>query len=50
MILDILRASSTMTYALNSGAEAIIPCQEIDEARELAGPPPANRRRDNSVH
>ncbi|MEQ8851470.1 2-phosphosulfolactate phosphatase [Gimesia sp.] len=36
VILDILRASSTMTYALNSGAEAIIPCQEIDEARELA--------------
>ncbi|WP_145107272.1 2-phosphosulfolactate phosphatase [Gimesia panareensis] len=36
VILDILRASSTMTYALNSGAEAIIPCQEIDEARALA--------------
>ncbi len=37
VILDILRASSTITTALYSGAAAVIPCQEIDEAQELAG-------------
>lgn len=36
MILDILRASSTMTCALNSGAETVIPCEEVEEARQLA--------------
>lgn len=37
MILDILRASSTITTALSSGAAAVIPCQEIEEAQQLAG-------------
>ena len=37
MILDILRASSTITTALHSGASAVIPCQEIEEAQEIAG-------------
>tara|TARA_R110002111_G_scaffold261984_1_gene336602 strand:- start:76929 stop:77690 length:762 start_codon:yes stop_codon:yes gene_type:complete len=36
VILDILRASSTITYALNSGATAVIPCEEIEEAQEIA--------------
>ena len=36
MILDILRASSTITTALHSGASAVIPCQEIEEAQEIA--------------
>lgn len=36
VILDILRASSTITYALNSGAKAIIPCEEVEEARQIA--------------
>ncbi|QDU14428.1 putative 2-phosphosulfolactate phosphatase [Gimesia maris] len=37
VILDILRASSTITTALHSGASAVIPCQEIEEAQEIAG-------------
>lgn len=37
MILDILRASSTITTALHFGASAVIPCQEIEEAQEIAG-------------
>ncbi|WP_417378714.1 2-phosphosulfolactate phosphatase [Gimesia sp.] len=37
VILDILRASSTITTALSSGAAAVIPCQEIEEAQQLAG-------------
>lgn len=37
MILDILRASSTITTALHAGAAAVIPCQEIEEAQEIAG-------------
>ncbi len=36
VILDILRASSTMTYALNSGARAVIPCETVEEARQIA--------------
>jgi len=36
VILDILRASSTITYALNSGAKAIIPCEAVEEAHQIA--------------
>ena len=36
VILDILRASSTISYALNSGATAVIPCEEIEEAQQVA--------------
>ncbi|MCA9015210.1 MAG: 2-phosphosulfolactate phosphatase, partial [Planctomycetaceae bacterium] len=36
VILDILRASSTITYALNAGATSVIPCEEIEEAQQLA--------------
>lgn len=36
MILDILRASSTISYALNSGATSVIPCEEIEEAQQIA--------------
>lgn len=36
VILDILRASSTITYALNAGAKAVIPCEEIQEAQQIA--------------
>lgn len=37
VILDILRASSTISYALHSGATAVIPCEEIEEAQQIAG-------------
>jgi len=36
VVLDVLRATSVMIHALNSGASAIFPCLEIDEARALA--------------
>ncbi len=35
VILDILRASTTMTTALDSGAKTIYPCAAIEEARQL---------------
>ncbi|QDU09366.1 2-phosphosulfolactate phosphatase [Gimesia aquarii] len=36
VILDILRASSTIAYALNSGAKSVVPCQEVEEAHLVA--------------
>jgi 2-phosphosulfolactate phosphatase len=36
IIVDVLRATSTMTQALASGYRRVICCAEIDEARELA--------------
>ena len=36
VVVDVLRATSVMVQALASGAEAVIPCLEIDEARTLA--------------
>ena len=36
VILDILRASTTITHALAHGAKAVIPAGEVDEARRIA--------------
>lgn len=36
VILDILRASSTIAYALNSGAKSVVPCEEVEEAHLVA--------------
>lgn len=36
MILDILRASSTITYAIDSGAKAVVPCETVEEAHQIA--------------
>ena len=36
VIIDVLRASTTIVHALQSGAKEIIPCEEIDEARAVA--------------
>ena len=36
VVIDVLRASTTIIYALQAGANAVIPCQEIDEARRIA--------------
>lgn len=43
--IDVLRASTTIATALAAGAECVIPCLEIDEARRRAGqlPPDAVR-------
>ena len=36
IVVDVLRATSTMTQALAAGYDRILCCAEIDEARELA--------------
>jgi 2-phosphosulfolactate phosphatase len=36
IVVDVLRATSTMTQALASGYRRVLCCAEIDEARELA--------------
>ena len=36
IVVDVLRASTTITTALDSGAEKVIPCLTVEEARELA--------------
>ncbi len=36
VVVDVLRATTVMVYALAAGCEAIIPCGEIDEARKIA--------------
>lgn len=36
VVIDVLRATTTMVHALVAGCTRIYPCAEIDEARELA--------------
>jgi 2-phosphosulfolactate phosphatase len=36
VVIDVLRAATTIIYALRAGAKAVIPCREIDEARRIA--------------
>ncbi|MCH8828960.1 MAG: 2-phosphosulfolactate phosphatase [Planctomycetes bacterium] len=36
VVIDVLRASTTICHALAAGAKAVIPCAEIEEARQLA--------------
>ncbi len=36
VIIDVLRASTTITHALAHGARRVIPCAEVDEARQIA--------------
>ncbi len=36
VVVDVLRASATILEALASGAEAVVPCQTVDEAQQLA--------------
>ncbi len=35
VMIDVLRASTTITHALAAGAECLVPCREVDEARRL---------------
>jgi 2-phosphosulfolactate phosphatase len=37
VVIDVLRASTTIVYALDAGAADVIPCQEMEEARTVAG-------------
>ena len=43
IVIDVLRASTTMVYALAAECRAIFPCVEIDEARHLADQFPKER-------
>lgn len=36
VVIDVMRATSSMCVALNSGANGVYFCEEVDEARELA--------------
>jgi 2-phosphosulfolactate phosphatase len=36
VVVDVLRATTTMVHALAAGCEAVIPCAEIDEALSIA--------------
>src|SRR5918997_6156961 len=41
VVLDVLRATTTMVHALASGCLAVVPCGEIDEALRVASALPA---------
>jgi 2-phosphosulfolactate phosphatase len=41
VVVDVLRATTVMVEALAAGCEAIMPCGEIDEAKEIAASLPA---------
>lgn len=36
VVIDVLRASTTIVHALEAGATDVIPCQEVEEARAVA--------------
>jgi 2-phosphosulfolactate phosphatase len=40
IVIDLLRASTTIVHALGHGAAAVIPCEEVDEARAVAARTP----------
>lgn len=39
VMIDVLRASTTIVHALMAGADSIIPCESVDEARRTAERP-----------
>ncbi|MBS0205225.1 MAG: 2-phosphosulfolactate phosphatase [Planctomycetes bacterium] len=41
VIIDVLRASTTIVHALDNGAKCVIPCGEVDEAHRIARTRPA---------
>ncbi|HMF11603.1 MAG TPA: 2-phosphosulfolactate phosphatase, partial [Gemmataceae bacterium] len=36
VVIDVLRATTTIIHALAAGCEAVRPCLEVDEAKHLA--------------
>jgi len=42
VVIDVLRASTTIVYALEAGATEVIPCSELDAAREMVRRLPAS--------
>lgn len=43
VVIDVLRASTTIIHALAAGADRVVPCGEVDTARQLADKFPAGR-------
>ena len=43
VVVDVLRATTTMIHALAAGCTAVRPCAEVEEARDLAGQMRAGR-------
>lgn len=43
VMIDVLRASTTMTHALAAGANAVVPCREVEEARTAAANVPPGK-------
>jgi len=43
VVIDVLRASTTMIHALAAGCDAVRPCGEVEEARALADGLPAGK-------
>jgi 2-phosphosulfolactate phosphatase len=43
VVVDVLRATTTIVHALAAGCTAVRPCAEVEEARELAGSMRAGR-------
>jgi 2-phosphosulfolactate phosphatase len=43
LVIDVLRASTTIVHALAAGCLCVRPCAEVDEARALAGNLPAGK-------
>lgn len=41
VVIDVLRASTTIAHALAAGAAEVIPCREVEEARRLASELPS---------
>ncbi len=42
VVIDVLRATTTIVHALGAGARAVIPCLTIEDARAAAGALPSN--------
>ena len=42
VVIDVLRAATTIVYALEAGAKEVVACLEVEEARQVAARlPPA---------
>jgi 2-phosphosulfolactate phosphatase len=44
VVIDVLRATTTIVHALAAGAREVIPCLEVSEARQIAQKFPASER------
>src|SRR5262245_10548300 len=43
VVIDVLRATTTIVHALAAGCACVRPCAEVEEARTLAGSLPAGK-------